>query len=124
MTTYLGRACKTCFATEKYISTRGCVLCHKRKALNRKYKDKIFTNIILTEKERETLDRKEAKEKGHLYPPDRQKAKEDGKKYYLGKACGTCGLYRRYVKTNGCVVCASRQGREYYERKVQKQKTT
>lgn len=121
--TYLGRACKRCGCEEKYRSNSGCVECTKNDTLRAIYKKKgkrlDYLKLYEYRKRMEGL--KEAKENGLLYPPERQEAKENGKRHYIGRPCNKCGHKRRYVKTDKCTNCEIVKANEYRKRKVQKQ---
>lgn len=123
--TYLGRACKRCGCEEKYVSNKGCIECNKNHTLTSFYKKQgkkldLYAIDLYREKIKAI---KYAREKGLLYPPERQEAKENGKKYYTSKTCVNCGTNRRYVKNNQCCVCATNKNKRLYEqRKIQKQK--
>lgn len=125
--TYLGSNCKNCGLGERYKSTSACIHCAKFNSNKTNYmkRGKIFTGVLLSEKQIEYLDRQEYKEKNLLWPPERQKAKDNGKRYYHGIKCRNCDSTQKYVSTRSCVNCTNTRAKSVYQsRKVSKQEAT
>lgn len=93
---YEGKPCKRCGGTERQVSSKDCVACHREAGRRRREAN--------PEKVREAVVRKEAK-------AAREAARAAGLTAFEGSPCGRCGGTERYVSGPGCVSCVREAAR-------------